>query len=274
MEVVDTGSLAVQRVWAPVNGPTDTYRVGMLVGWQDVSESGVINAGAAGAGPDRTTTICGIIEAVDTYAPLHQNDTTAVGHYVAAVESVAGQAARQLSDSSDKGVYVKGDKSVHVKVALLTPWTKVKVPLFNGAFGTAPTVQTVTTAGTTGFIANECIMSAGDFTPIADQATLYCRTGNNKGVMRMISVASDTQPTSDTAMPNAASAVGDTYVQVPAKVFGQSALQTDAEALYFDTAGSASSGSFWDFNVIELNLQKAGEEHVIGFFSNLHFYNA
>ncbi len=270
MEVVDTGSLAVQRVWAPVD-TTDTYYVGQLVGWQSGAHDGVTNVGAAAAGPDETRSLCGIIEAVDTYEPLKISNTTANGHYVVGVSSVSAQAARKTGPISDKGPYVKGDKAVYVKVALITPWTKVSVPLFNGAYGTAPTVQTVTTAGTTGFIANECVMSAGDFTPIANEAVLAGRTGANKGVMRVIDAASSTQPTADQGMPSAAVAVGDTFVQVPCRQFGESFLQTDAEALYFDTAGSASTGSHWEFNVVELNVKNAGEEHVIGFFSVKHF---
>ncbi len=271
MEVVDTGSLAVQRVWAPVNA-TDTYRVGALVGWESGAFDGVVMAGAAEAGPAVTTQICGIIEGVDTLEPLHSNSSTAVGDYVAGVVAIADQNARSIQPSSDRGqIAPMSDKAVYVKIALLTPFTKVRVPLFNAAFGTAPTVQTVTTAGTTGFIANECVMGSGDFTPIANEATLYCRSGKNKGVMRVTDATSDTQPTCDQGFPSATVDVGDTFVMAPCRNFGVSYLQTDAEGLYFDTAGSASTGSHWIFNVLELNLEKAGEENVVGWFGIGHF---
>ena len=271
MEVVDTGSLAVQRVWAPVNA-TDTYRVGALVGWEAGAFDGVVMAGTAEAGPAVTTQICGIIEGVDTLEPLYVNNTTANGDYVAGVVAVADQEASQIQPAPDRGqIAPMGDKAVYVKIALLTPFTKVRVPLFNAAFGTAPTVQTVTTAGTTGFIANECVMGAADFTPIANQAALYCRTGKNKGVTRITDSTSTTQPTCDQGFPSATVDVGDTFVTVPCRQFGVSHLQTDAEGLYFNTAGSASTGSHWLFNVLELNLEVAGNENVVGWFGIGHF---
>jgi hypothetical protein len=269
MEVVDTGSLAVQRVWAPVDA-TDRYYVGQLVGWEAGAYDGVVVAGAAGAGPDATTKICGIIEAVDTYEPLKVSSTTAKGSYVDGVSSVAAQAARKLQPISDKGMWVYGDKSVHVKIALLTPWTKVLVPLFNAAYGTAPTELTVTTAGTTGLIGGELVTGACDFTPVANEATIYCRSGANAGVYRVTDDTSTTTPTADQATPVAVEPLGSKYVRVPCRTFGESFMGTDAEGLYFDVS-STSASNYWIFNVLELNLKNAGGEHVIGYFDYQHF---
>ncbi len=270
MEVVDTGSLAVQRVWAPVDA-TDRYYVGQLVGWEQGAYDGVVNAGAAGANPDATTNICGIIEAVDTLEPLTLNNTVQKGSYVDGVVTVADQTARQLAPISGKGSMAPlGDKSVHVKIALLTPWTKVSVPLFNNAFGVAPTELTVTTAGTTGLIGGELVTGACDFTPVADEATIYCRQGNNKGVYRTTDDTSTTTPTADRGTPSAVEPLGSTYVRVPLREFGNCSVVTDAEALYFDISATGASNN-WHFNVLELHLENAGEEHVIGFFAARHF---
>ncbi len=267
MEAVDTGSLAVQSIWAPVDA-VDIYRVGMLVGWEAGAFDGVVNAGAAGAGPDATTKICGIIAGGDELEPTFISDTTAVGNIFTGVSTAAAQVARNLSYSSNKGPWVRGDKATHVLVDLLTPWTKVKVPLFNAAYGVAPTLLTNTVADATGVSGS--VTNTADFTTIANEATLYWRTGPSAGIMRVLDSTSATTPTNDQAFLNGTT-VGDTGVCVPCRHFGESFLQTDAEALYFDVAGSASSGSYWIFNVLELNLQNAGEEHVIGYFDYQHF---
>jgi hypothetical protein len=270
MEVVDTGSLAVQRVWAPVNH-TDRYYVGQLVGWQQGTYDGVVVAGAAGAQPDATVNICGIIEAIDTLEPLQLNDTVAKGSYVDSVTTVAAQAARQTSPTSARGnMWPYGDKSVHVKIALLTPWTKVSIPIYNGAFGVAPTELNVTTAGTTGLIGGELVTDACDFTPVVDTCAIYCRAGNNKGVYRNTDDTSTTVPTCDIGTPNAVEPVGSTYVRVPVRTFGSAPIVLDAESLYIDAA-STSASSYYNFNVIELHLEELGKEHAVGFFASRHF---
>jgi hypothetical protein len=266
MEVVDTGSLAVQHVWAPVDN-VDTYRVGALVGWEAGAYDGVVMAKTAGAAPDANNKICGIIVAVDTYEPLKLSSAVANGSYVVGEVTMAGQQARKLGPITDKGPYVYGDNQVHVKIALLTPWTKVMVPIFNGdgAYGTAPTIQTVTTGSSTGasYTAN-----AGDGTYVTDTSTAYCRSGANKGLMRVNGNTSATAATFGCTFSQPI-AVGDTFVHVTGK-FGESALTTDAEGTYF-RADSVSTDSHWIFNVLELNLQNAGEEHVIGYFDYQHF---
>jgi hypothetical protein len=156
---------------------------------------------------------------------------------------------------------------VHVKIALITPWTKVSVPLYNGAFGTAPTVLTNTVADATGI--SGTITGACDFTPVANEASLYWRTGASAGQMRVTDDTSTTTPTNDQAF-SGGTTVGDTCVRVPLRTFGNCSVVTDAEALYFDISATGASNN-WHFNVIELNLQNAGEEHVIGFFASRHF---
>lgn len=266
MEVVETGGRMIQRIWAPVDD-VDIYRVGMLTGWEAGAYDGIVNAGAAGAGPDATTKICGIIEGFDTLEDTYvaaQQGNSATG-----VVTAAAQLARSLKPTSNKGPWVQGDKSVHALIALIDPWTRVKVPLYNAAVGTAPTVLTVTTASSDGGVTAPT-MGACDFTPVANQSTLYCRTGANAGIMRVTDDTSTTQPTVDQAFTHAAIAVGDTFVRVPCRSFGESFMGTDAEALYFDVS-STSASNYWIFNVIELHLENAGEEHVIGYFDYQHF---
>jgi len=239
----------------------------MLVGWEQGAYDGVVSAGVAGADPDATTHICGIISAVDTLEPLTQNDSTAKGSYVAGVVSVADQAARKLAPITDKGPIVYGDKSVHVKIDLITPWTKVSIPIYNGAVGVAPTLLTNTVADATGI--SGTVTNACDFTPVANEAALYWRTGKSQGVMRNTDDTSTTTPTNDVAF-GGGTGVNDTCVRVPYRTFGICAVVLDAEATYADCASTGASSNFL-FGVLELNLSVAGNEHIIGFFAARHF---
>jgi hypothetical protein len=265
MEVVDTGSLAVQHVWAPVDA-VDIYRVGMLVGWQGGTFDGVVNV-AAGADPDAGDHICGIITAVDTLEPAFVNDTTANGNLATGVITAADQVARKLAPITDKGPIIYGDKAVHVKIALITPWTKVLIPIFNAAYGVAPTLLTNTVADATGI--SGTVTNACDFTPVADQCALYWRTGLSKGIMRNTDDTDATTPTNDQAFTYG-TAVGDTCVRVPYRTFGMSEVVLDAESLYADCSSTGASSNF-KFGVLELNLDVAGNEHMIGFFASRHF---
>ena len=264
MEVVETGGQVIQRIWAPVDA-VDIYRVGMLVGWEAGAFDGVVNAGAAGAGPDATTKICGIIEAVDTLNASF--DSTNQGNNATGVVTAAAQVAREITPATDKGPWVQGDLAVHVLVALIDPWTRVKVNLYNNAVGTAPTLLTNTVADATGISGS--VTNACDFTPVANEATMYWRTGPSAGIMRVTDDTSTTTPTNDQAFLYGTT-VGDTAVRVPGRHFGESFFGTDAEALYFDVTITSAS-NYWIFNVLEMNLQTAGQEHVIGYFDYQHF---
>ena len=78
-----------------------------------------------------------------------------------------------------EGMWSKGDKQPLVEVALIDNTTRIKAPIYSGSYGSALTLQTVTTGSTTGlgYTAN-----ASDMTGMANNCTSYCRTGANAGL--------------------------------------------------------------------------------------------
>ena len=266
MEVVDTGSNIIQRIWAPVDA-VDIYYVGSLVGWESGAFDGVVMAGAGNAGPDTATNICGIIEAVDERDPTFS--AAVGGTQVTGVSTQAAQIARNLGYSSDRGVRIHGDAAAYVKVALLTPWTKVKIPIYDTTLGTGTTLLTATTADTGGLGAT-WTTNAMQVTPVANETTTFCRSGGNAGIMRTSDDASTTDPTHDQAFPFSV-AIGDTFIRVPFRSFGQSFITTDTEGQFVDSGVTSATNTYWDFNILELNLEKVGGEYMVGFFSYIHF---
>ncbi len=66
-------------------------------------------------------------------------------------------------------------------------------------------------------------------------------------------------------------AVDDTFVRVPYRAVGESFLALDTEGIFANGASAPGGGSYYVFNVIELVLDKLGDEHMIGTFSYIHF---
>lgn len=266
MEVVDTGSNIIQRKWVPID-EGDTFYVGQLVAQDSGQTMGVTVAGDAGAGPDNAESLFGIIEAVDTSRPTFS--TTFQANQVAGVTTQADQVARTLGYSADRGVYIHGDPAPYVKVAIITPWTKVKIPIRITNLVTAINVLTVTSVGAadgTDFTSNAC-----NFTPVANEHVAYCRTGANGGVMRTGTDTSDVTFETTNILPFPFDiAAGDTFVRVPYRAVGESFMGLDAEGIFADGT-STSASDYYVFNVLELVLDKAGDEHMIGTFSYIHF---
>ena len=266
MEVIDTGSNIIQRKWVPID-EGDTFYVGQLVAQDSGDTMGVTVAGDAGAGPDNAESLFGIIEAVDTSRPTF--NATFKANQVAGVTSQADQVARTLGYSSDRGVYIHGDPAPYVKVALITPWTKISIPIRITNLDTPINVLTVTSvaaADGTDFTSNIC-----NFTPVQHEHVAYCRTGANGGIMRTGNDTSTTVFETTGKLPFPFDiAVNDTFVRVPYRAVGESFVGLDTEGIFADGT-STSASDYYVFNVIELVLDKLGDEHMIGTFSYIHF---
>lgn len=159
-----------------------------------------------------------------------------------------------------EGPWSKGDSGSRamVKVEMIGPESVLRAPLFNAAVGTAPSLLTATAGVTTGLSATT---NACDFTPVAGICTVYCRSGSNAGVYRHSDDTSTTAATWDVAMPYD-TAVGDTFVRVPLRTFGQSYVQIGATyANYIDISATPAS-NYFIIHVIRLDLSEAGNEFV------------
>lgn len=261
MEVVDLKDS--QLIWAPVDSTsTPVYREGSLVS-NNASGSGVQIVGAASGALDTSTesSLFGII--VGNNDRVKTPDTTYGGSKVTAVVTAALQSARSIHRAD--GVWGM-DPAVRVQVAMINATTKIKAPIYNSTFGTAPTLLTATAVSGTGvsFTSNAC-----DFTPVDDLATSYCRSGKNVGIMRISSDSSTTDETNDEAFPYTMG-IGDTFIRVPYRSFGISYAQTDATSTFFDCSASPAT-NYWGIHVLELHLEEAGKEHVIFTFDPVHF---
>lgn len=263
MEVVDLKDS--QCIWVPLDstaGPETAYE-GQLV---KSGGDGVLNAGTASGAGDTTTkaVLMGIVIGTNDSFETQTFDDTYKGASIASVVTQEAQAARKFFGV--EGMWVKNDPQAFVRIALITPHTRIKVPLYNATYGIAPTLLTVTTGSATGlgFTSNAC-----DFTPVADLGTAFCRTGANAGIYRISDDTSTTVETNDVAFPQDI-AIGDTFIRVPMRPFGVSYVQTDAEATFFNVAASPAT-DYWIFHVHQLNLKEAGKEYAIGTFAPCHF---
>lgn len=251
-------------IWCPVDqadrSSYETLRIGQLV---YAGSDGVINLGQASGTSDTSgkKVPFGVVVGHNRYVPL--NDTTYKTEYITAVDPHSTTEDFRMSASLN---YPMGDKQAMVKVALIDPTTVIRGQLYNATYGVAPSVQTVTTGSTSGagYTASAC-----DFTPVADLATLYCRTGANAGCYRVSTDTSTTIKTTGGYFPYDI-AIGDTFVSVPLRPWGTSYVQTDAEAMFLDVSASPAT-NYWTINVLKLDLSTAGHEHVLFTFNADHF---
>lgn len=252
-ELVDDVSSA-HKQWVPVTG-TDELFVGSLVQWagEGVSLLGVAN-GAADATDD--SIVAGLVLATsnDIDNKAFEDGTTVSGFAGEEITGVTSQAnLNNRQNFGQTGMYVKGEKMALVQIARLYPDTRIRGRFYNAAYGTAPTVLTSTNTSADGL---GITTNATDVAGVADQSTIYCRTGANAGLYRVTDDTSTTVHTWDIAMMQDI-AQGDTFIKVFGKQgFGR--LQFDAQSLYINTA--ATTSAYWTVFIDKINLKTAGEE--------------
>jgi hypothetical protein len=194
-----------------------------------------------------------------TYSSTYQTE------YDASVITQAAQLARE--NIGIEGAISKTDPIAAVQITrIMGTNTVLKGPLYLTTLGVAPTAVTVTTGSSDGltFIA----ATSGITTPIAYNATAYCRTGANAGLFRVTSTTGTTTRTLIVAFPYAIAA-GDTFIQVPIRL-GTCIMQTDALGMFVDAAVS-DIGNNYIVNVWDFDLKEAGKENVTFSFTGDHF---
>lgn len=249
----------VRELWAGTNGAA-TYYTGQLQVW---SNEGVYPVAAASGAGDTSgkQIIAGVALGANVRTPTF--DATYLANVATGVVSQANQLARDVAFNG--GNYPIGDPQLLIKLGMIDSSTILRAPICNAAVGTAPTVVTATVGSTDGlgFTSGAC-----DFTPVADYATTYCRSGANKGLFRVSDDTSTTVETNDVGFPYDI-AIGDTFVRVPLKL-GLARLQVGAIGLY--VAAEATPGTdYFSVIITKLNLAEAGKETVEFKFLPLHF---
>lgn len=267
--------------WVPVSdrdkdGNTgEILRVGQLVSESnlgngtgaDMFGTGGVSNHMPAAGAGNTTeevTIAGIVVATNNQRRVLSSLSNFEGiEQITATNTSTEQKAQNLAQSG--GPWPQNDIAM-VQIARLTPYTPVKVNLYNSTRGTAMTVNTATSVtGTTTFTADAHDHS----TPVAGLGTSYCRKGANRGRMRQTTDTSATVKTFGIEWRDNL-AVGDQFVTVPLRPYGRSFVQLDAEADFFDISANPAT-DYMIFYVQELHLETPGEEYVIGTFDPVHF---
>lgn len=146
-----------------------------------------------------------------------------------------------------------------VQVTLCLPWiTLVRAPIYNAAYGTALTEITATSASSGGTV----ITGTGSaITDIADDfATVYCRTGANRGHYRVITTSTSTTSQTVTVPFPYGISVGDTFV-VASCVLGIGGLDIPATANCID--GNNDMDAYYPVFYHEINLEESGKEFAI-----------
>ena len=259
-EVVDIQN--AYTTYAPINA-TGTIYEGQIVecGSDDANAGdGVISITAAAGVADITglTVPYGIVTGVNDVTQTLSTSVVDVHVGSPSITGVNTQAAQVARDwFGQEGMFSKGDTQALVELALIDSNTRIKIPIWNGAVGTAISLLTSTTASADGlgFTTN-----AMDFTGVADYQTFYCRTGANAGLYRISETTSTTIHTFQVAWPQDV-AIGDTFVAAPVR-FGYGRLQVDALATYLDasaTPGTDYYGVFYDY----IDLSEASKEHAV-----------
>lgn len=260
------------KVWMPLSGDAATvFYEGSIVTTvkanKDLTQDGLLLAGAAVGAADTTAfkVPFGIITGFNTFP---SNDTSFSGGRktmtAVASSSIHNATTSYLGVNTNHGGHADGRP--WAEVALIDACTYLKMPIFNAAWGTAITVGTVTTASTTG--AGFTAGAFCDVTPVAGLCTAYCRKGANKGVYR---VTSDTSTTVKTFYDYTVYdiAVGDQWVSVPLRL-GVSYINLDATATFIDAAGGTAT-NYYIVDVVDINLETAGEEYAIFKFQTNQF---
>ena len=170
-----------------------------------------------------------------------------------------------------EGVWAKGDKQAMVQIALITPETILRGPLYNAAVGTAPTLLTATTAVAAG---TSAVTNATDVAGVDNLATVYFRSGANAGAYRITSDTDDGTTALTWDKPTTSPvAIGDTCVRVPIRALGPTYAQLDAEATYINVAATPAT-DYYILDIVKLDLSVAGKEHAYFKFGADHFTTA
>jgi len=145
-----------------------------------------------------------------------------------------------------------------VQVTLIIPGiTLVKGPIFNGAFGTALTEVTVTTASSGG---TTITSTSNAVTDIMDSyTTAYCRSGANRGQYRIVTNCG-TGANVVTVPFKYGIAVGDKFV-LSAGVLGVAPIYFGATANYID--GNYTMTNYYFAYYHAINLEESGKEFAV-----------
>ena len=259
-----------QTIWCPVDAALTIYD-GSIVGY----DSSGLNAGVTvwdeADGASNTSNLdipFGIVLGNNLRTPLYSS--TYKANYITAAATTAVD-----TDTTEyvlkEGPWAMGDTIAMVEVALITPHTILRAPIFNDAVGTAPSLLTATAGSGTG---QGVTTNACDFTPVDSLATIYCRSGLNAGAYRITSDASTLTCTWTYQMKNI-TAANETFVRVPVR-HGISYVRFGTDDVYngYINAAATPASNYNIIHVVRLDLSVAGQEYCEFMFDSDNFCTA
>lgn len=265
-KVVEGGG---RTFWASTNG-SSTYYVGQLVAIVQASKAVAVGGTcvplAVPAGEADTTNfqvIYGIVSGTNNRTPV----SNSTGEYITGLTTQATQLAREWA--LQEGMYSKGDPQPLILVTEVNETTMIEGPIYDTTYKTAVAVNTVSAStDTDGMVSANVTIDAATFTPVANRATIYCRSGANAGLYRVTASTSTTAPQVTVAFPYDI-AVGDTFMYVPYKQ-GFNRAYIAGPGLFLDANDGGATNNFHIF-IYNLNLSEAGKERAQFRFSSVHF---
>lgn len=241
------GAPVVRRLFAGEAAAAKMY-VGQLVGDGKVAGEGghVQIADVAAEANDDTLKIIGMTSGIVDDSRVYTAATSGTAQYGDNTTCTATQAT------------VLSTGAPELDVILIVPGvTLVRAPIYNAAWGTALTEQVVTTASSGGTLVTA---ASNAITNIADDyATVYCRSGANRGIYRIATTTTTTVQTVTVPFPYG-TVVGDKFVTASC-VLGIGGLDFPATADCID--GNNDMDSFFDVYYHEINLEETGKEYAI-----------
>jgi hypothetical protein len=257
------------KIWVPVK-PTASVYVGSIVctDLNALDEGVVVMEQADGASNTTNKDVpFGVVVGHNLKTPVF--DTTYKADKITAPAAGASHGSTTEYVGHGSSPYGFGDRIPMVEVALITPSTILRAPIFNNAVGTAPSLLTCTTGNTDGLAMTST--ATADFTPVANLCSIYCRSGSNAGIYRQTDDTSTTAATWDIAMPND-TVIGDTFVRVPLRPFGLSyvRLGDDTVCSYINCSETPAT-DYSIIHVTRLDLSQAGKEFAEFYFDGDNF---
>lgn len=211
----------------------------------------VIPAAVAGAGPDVTSNLVGVITGVvnsPSYDSSYQGDKA----------TYDSSQANQV-DNDPKG-------PTEVEVTIMRPGDLWRAPIGKVTATAALDTVTATSADTAG---DDIIHTADTITaPTSKYATIYCRSGANRGQYRVIT-AGGTTDQDVTVCFTYDIAVGDVFVCANV-VLGPARIDFTTNILGID--GDTSVSNYYDVFCHKLNLEEAGKEYAVVSFAAHHLW--
>ena len=261
------------QMWVPVEIDATVY-VGSIVGldYSDVAGQFGVTIWDEADGTNNTSNLgdipMGIVIGTNNSTPVY--NSTYKAEYITA-GSVSTATGSTNSYVGVEGPYGKSCDFAMVKIDLIGPGTVLRSPIYNNAVGTAPALLTATATDTNGdqFTTNSC-----DFTPVDGENTIYCRSGGNAGDYRITTNTSKTVHDCDYDMRGAV-AIGDTFVTVPIRPFGQSKVRFGNDTVCsFINCSDTPASNYCVIHVLKLNLEVAGNEYCEFWFDGDNFCTA